>query len=304
MDNRRIAGLLSEVVGENGVKTNEPMKNHTSFRTGGPADIMVTPGSVEEISGVIRICREEKVPVLVIGNGTNLVVRDKGIRGVVLKIFNNFSSWEVKGEEIEAQAGVLLSRLAKAALESSLSGLEFASGIPGTLGGATVMNAGAYDGQMSDVIVETRYLDADGELRSAEGADHRFGYRSSLFQGMDAIIVSTRLRLKKGVYSDIKELMDQLNSKRREKQPLELPSAGSVFKRPEGHFTGKLVEDCGLKGYKIGGAQVSTKHCGFIVNAGNATSQDIISLVEYIQRNVENKFGVCLEAEIKIVGEE
>ena len=304
MNKESIAVKFKEIVGGRNVLINEPMKNHTSFKVGGPADILVTPDNVQNLSKVLDICRKEKIPFFIMGNGTNLIVRDKGIRGVVIKIFEDFNHYRVEGEVLTAEAGLLLSKLANVALEHELTGLEFASGIPGTLGGAVAMNAGAYGGEMKDVVLRTEFIDKDGNIRVLQGGQHQFGYRSSYIQKESGIVLKTELKLKKGNRLEIKAYMDDLKKRRKEKQPLEMPSAGSVFKRPEGHFAGKLVEDCGMRGYRLGGAQVSEKHCGFIVNAGDASAGDIMGLIGAIQSNVKNKFGVDLHTEVKVVGEE
>ena len=282
---------------------NEPMKNHTSFQIGGCADILVMPEDAETILSIIKMCRAEKVPYFIMGNGTNLLVSDKGIRGVVIKTSNGLNKVTINDNIIEAQSGILLSRLADIALENSLTGLEFASGIPGTLGGAVAMNAGAYGGEMKNVITETRYLDEDNKERLVTGDQHQFGYRNSIFQGSDRFIISSLLKLQPGEKRKIKATMDDFNQRRHDKQPLELPSSGSTFRRPEGYYVGKLIEDCGLKGYRIGGAQVSAKHSGFIVNQNNATAADVLNLIDHIQKTIEDKFGVKLKTEVKFVGE-
>jgi len=298
------ADKFIEVVGRENIKYNEPLKNHTSFKVGGPADIFVMPCGVSQFVEVIKTCKTHQIPFYIIGNGTNLVVRDKGLRGVVIKTGENFKSYSVNEDILEAESGILLSDLSKIAYQSELTGLEFASGIPGTLGGAVVMNAGAYGGEMKDIVIETCYLDSESEIRVLEGRQHLFGYRTSFIQKEGGIVLKTCLKLKKGKKELIKEQMDILSEKREKSQPLEMPSAGSVFKRPEGYFTGPLIEKCGLKGYSIGGAQVSSKHCGFIVNKGDALANDIITLLKYIQDKVKTQFGVLLETEIKIIGEE
>jgi UDP-N-acetylmuramate dehydrogenase len=279
------------------------MSQHTSFKIGGPADILVTPEGLDHISKIINIVRREGIPFIVIGNGSNLVVRDKGIRGIVIKTFKHMSKCYVLGEKVIAQAGALMSKVASLAYENELTGLEFAAGIPGTIGGAVTMNAGAYGPEMKDVVFETTYLDLNGSIKVLVGEQHKFAYRSSAIQQEGGIVLETVLKLKKGNMQDIKQLMEQLSCKRREAQPLEMPSAGSVFRRPQGHFTGKLIEDSGLKGYSIGGAQVSTKHCGFIVNTGAATAEDIVSLIKHIQVTVKANYGVDLITEVKIIGE-
>jgi len=294
---------LCEIAGKDNVRTDEMMSWHTSFKIGGPADVFVTPPDAESTKNILKFCNSEHIPVLVMGNGTNLIVRDKGIRGVVVKLRENMSGYELTEDGIAAQAGILLSRLSRVALENGMTGLEFAEGIPGTLGGAVAMNAGAYDGDMSMVVERSEYLKPDGTITTLSAGEHRFGKRSSFIQADGGVVLKTWIKLKKGDREEIRRKMEQLNRMRREKQPLELPSAGSIFKRPEGHFAGKLVQDCGLRGYTIGGASVSTLHCGFIVNNGNATARDVISLIEYIQETVYKKFSVKLETEVRIVGE-
>jgi len=304
LDREKYTKLLENIAGKENVKTDEPMKNHTSFKIGGPADFFVTPCSVYSLCEVIKLCNNEKLPIFIMGNGTNLLVSDKGIRGVVVKIYDNLSDFHVKEDCIEAYGGILLSKLSDIALENGLTGFEFASGIPGTLGGAVAMNAGAYGGEMKDVVVETEYIDKEGNIKIVRGEEHQFGYRTSFIQKQSGIAVKSLIKLKKGDKSSIKALIDDLTARRRDKQPLEMPSAGSVFKRPEGYFAGKLIEDCGLRGYSIGDAQVSEKHCGFIVNKGNATAKDILDLIRYIQKTVKDKFSVDLQTEVRIVGEQ
>lgn len=304
MDIKHITQLLIEAVDADNVKNYVPMANHTSFKIGGPADILVTPKTAQQIAKIIQISKTEKVPIFIMGNGSNLVVREKGIRGITVKLFDNFDEYEVKESIIKAQAGILLSKLSQVAYQNGLTGLEFASGIPGTLGGAIAMNAGAYGGEMKDVVIKTQYIDKGGNIKSIEGDMHCFGYRTSFIQKEEGIVLSSELKLKAGDKNQIKALMDDLCKRRNEKQPLKMPSAGSVFKRPEGYFAGKLVEDCGLRGYRVGGAEVSDMHCGFIVNKGNAVAGDVITLIELIKSTVKNKFGVELQTEVKIVGEE
>ncbi|MEN8904408.1 MAG: UDP-N-acetylmuramate dehydrogenase [Clostridiales bacterium] len=294
---------FEKIVGKENILMNEPMKKHTSFKIGGPVDIMLFPKEARHVSEIINICNKEDIPFMTMGNGTNLVVSDKGIRGVVIKLFKNIANYEVNENEISASSGILLSTLSKIAYRNSLSGLEFASGIPGTLGGAVAMNAGAYGGEMKNVVVETQYVKRNGEIKEVSGDEHEFGYRTSIIQKEKAIVVSTKIRLNSKNKENIKEVMDKLDFKRKDKQPLEMPSAGSVFKRPEGYFAGKLIQDSGLRGYKIGGAQVSEKHCGFIVNTGLATAKDVMELIEYIQKTVKSKFNVNLETEVRLIGE-
>lgn len=279
---------------------NEPLKNHTSFKIGGPADEFCEVTSAEEVEKLIKYAKEKNIPYTIIGNGSNLLVGDKGIRGLVIKLAKGFDDAEVLGTKIIAKAGILLSKLAKVALSHSLSGLEFASGIPGTLGGAIYMNAGAYDGEMKDVVKSVTYLE-NGEIKRTTDLD--FGYRKSRFSGTDCIILSAELELTSAKADDISAKMEDFKERRCSKQPLSMPSAGSTFKRPEGYFAGKLIEESGLKGFTIGGAMVSEKHSGFVVNSGDATARDVLDLIEHIQKTVYEKFGVMLETEVKMLGE-
>lgn len=285
------------------VKKDEPMKKHTSFKIGGPADILVIPQNIQQLIQVLKITKQNGIIPYVIGNGTNILVTDKGIRGIIIKIANNMNKVEYKGTLITAESGALLSALSKAAMERSLTGLEFAGGIPGTLGGAVCMNAGAYGGEMKDVVDSVEVLDYEGNSKTITKEEIQFGYRTSIFQKHNLIIYKVNLLLKQGNYSEIKQRMDELSKKRKEKQPLWEPNAGSTFKRPVGSYAGYLIEKAGLKGYRIGGAQVSEIHAGFIVNKGNATAKDILMLIKHIQDTVYNKFGVKLVPEIKILGE-
>ena len=294
---------LIDTVGERNIKFDEPMKNHTSFKVGGPADVLAVPENAFQLIEIFRLCCAKGVPVFVIGNGTNIVVRDKGIRGVILKTAN-LNKFSVNGDILEAEAGMPLSKISDIAFEYGLSGMEFASGIPGTLGGAVAMNAGAYGSEMQDVVIKTEYMSGSLEIKTAEGERHRFGYRKSFIQEESGIVLKSALKLVKRDRGEIKAMTDDLNARRKHAQPLEYPSAGSVFKRPEGYYTGKLIEECGLKGFSIGGAQISVKHCGFIVNTGGAAAKDITDLIAYVQEAVKARFGVSLQTEIKIVGEE
>lgn len=296
----KIYELLCSITDDKSVFCDEPMSNHTSFRIGGSADFLVLPKSREEVVHLVSALKDNGIRYIVMGNGSNLLVDDDGIRGVVIKIARNMSDVTVQGNVLTADSGVLLSRLSNIALDNSLTGIEFASGIPGTLGGAVMMNAGAYGGEMKDVVTETTYLTSDGEIKTIRGEEHGFGYRTSIFTSGDVILSST-LVLEKGDKKEIRNKIAELNSRRREKQPLEFPSAGSAFKRPEGYFAGKLIEDAGLKGYKIGGASVSEKHSGFIVSDGTATCRDVLSLIEHIKSEVYSKFSVELESEIRYI---
>ncbi|MBR5152715.1 MAG: UDP-N-acetylmuramate dehydrogenase [Clostridia bacterium] len=297
-----IAGL-TEIVGADRILKQEPMSRHTTFRIGGPADWMILPQNESQIQAVIHLLKENKYPYLVLGNGSNILVGDKGIRGAVIQLGNEFADCRTEGDALIAQAGIKLSRLANVALQNGLSGLEFAAGIPGTLGGAIYMNAGAYGGEMADVIASVTYLNPEGEICTVNGATCGFGYRTSIFAKNDYVILSCKLQLKNGDSDAIRAVMDDLQERRTSKQPLHLPSAGSTFKRPEGYFAGKLIQDAGLMGFRVGGASVSEKHAGFVVNDKGATANDVRTLVEAIQRKVKAEFGVTLEPEVKFIGE-
>lgn len=288
---------LKSITNEENIFVNEPMKKHTTFKTGGNADFLVTPSSKEEIQKLFAL----DVPKIVIGNGSNLLVRDGGIRGLVIKLSKN-DNYKVCDNVIEADAGIYVAKLSQIALKHNLKGLEFACGIPGTLGGAVYMNASAYGGEMANVVFETDFLKDNGEIIKV--TDHKFSYRKSVFQNMNGIILSSKLKLEIGNQEEIKSKMEDYKNSRNTKQPVNFPSAGSTFKRPDGYFAGKLIEDAGLKGYRIGGAEVSTLHAGFVINANNATSKDILNLISYIQDVVNKKFGVELETEVKIIGED
>lgn len=303
MDKYKLQELFTEFMPQDSVRIDELMKKHTSFKIGGPADLLLLPRGEEDLVKILKIIKDHDAPFFVMGNGSNLLVKDKGLRQVVIKIADNYKKIKIEGTTIVAQAGILLSTLAKKALAADLGGLEFASGIPGTLGGAVAMNAGAYGGEMKDVVKGCRVLDQEGNLLYLPKDQLELGYRTSIIQKNHYIALSVELDLYQGHYEEIKERMDQLTIQRTTKQPLHLPSAGSVFKRPPGYFAGKLVEDCGLKGTQIGGAQVSTLHSGFIVNVGNATAADVLALIELIQKEVKSRFDVTLETEVKIIGE-
>lgn len=293
---------LAGITGEKNVMLNEPMKNHTSFRTGGEADIFVSPDSIKSLKDVIKLFRENDIPFYIFGNGSNMLVSDRGIEGAVIHIGNGFSSIEVKENKITSGAGTILSAVSNAALENSLTGFEFASGIPGSFGGAVFMNAGAYGSEIKNVIKSVLVLNENLELEELSKDRLELGYRSSIFQKNNYIILGGTIELETGNKDNILSEMNELNAKRREKQPLNFASAGSTFKRPEGYFAGKLIEDSGLKGKTIGGAQVSEKHAGFIVNTGTATTDDIINLMDFCKKTVYEKFGVMIEPEVRITG--
>ena len=294
---------LQKLLGETKVLKEEPMASHTTFRIGGPADYFVLPENAEELQGVLKLCAKEQVPYFILGNGSNLLVGDKGFRGVVIQLYKNFDGIEILGTTIKARAGAMLIRVAKEAAGAGLTGLEFASGIPGTIGGAMVMNAGAYGGEMKDVVTSVLVLTKEGEIRTLTKEEMNFRYRGSVIEDEGYIVLETVMELQKGDPLVIKSRMEELLLQRRTKQPVEYPSAGSTFKRPEGYFAGKLIMDAGLRGYQVGGAKVSEKHCGFVINAGGATAADVMQLMKDVSEKVEKKFGVRLEPEVKRIGQ-
>lgn len=285
------------------IRVNAPMSEHTSFKIGGPADIIVTPASIEEIHHAYQALKSEGVGVTLMGNGSNMLVSDLGIRGAVIKIADNFNAIERVGDVLVVQAGALLSTLANYALSESLTGFEFASGIPGTVGGAVYMNAGAYGGEMKDVVVAVTILNRDGHILRIERDQLDFGYRTSSIKTHQQTVLTVEIGLRSGDKSEIQATMDDLNLKRTTKQPLKWPSAGSTFKRPPGYFAGQLIEDAGLRGLRYGGAQVSELHCGFIINAGQATCEDVLTLIKTVQKCVLDNSGIPLETEVLMVGE-
>ena len=287
--NQELGKKLLSILKEEQVKKDEPMKSHTTFRVGGPADYFVTPQTAEEVAKVIEACTQEKVPYYIVGNGSNLLVSDKGYEGVIIQIYKQMNQVKVEGAQIHAQAGALLSMIAKRALDAELTGFEFAAGIPGTLGGACVMNAGAYGGEMKDVLKSVTVLTDKGEVKTLA----KKGY----------IVLEAVLELQKGEKEKIQAVMDDLKERRVTKQPLEYPSAGSTFKRPEGYFAGKLIQDAGLRGFQVGGAQVSEKHCGFVINKDQATASDVMNLMNQVSDKVYEEFGVRLQPEVKRLGE-
>ncbi len=280
----------------------EPMSKHTSFQIGGPADVLVVPKNEDELQQIIQLCERQAIPVLIMGKGSNMLVSDIGIRGVVVKLGRGFNKVYLHQEYIFVQSGVTLRSLSQTLLQHSLAGFEFAAGIPGTLGGALAMNAGAYGGEMKDILVSCRVMNHEGLVKELSREELELGYRSSRVQKTKEIILSAKLQFKKGSYKQIKFIMDDYWQRRITKQPYYMPSGGSVFKRPEGYFAGKLIEDCQLKGASIGGAMVSELHAGFIVNTGNATAEDVVRLMELIQKKVKERFNVDLEAELRVVG--
>lgn len=294
---------LVEAVGADNVFENELLSKHTTFRIGGPVRYFLTPDSTGDIKKVVSICKEQNIEFYVIGNGSNLLVSDKGYDGIVIKIGENLRDINCEGNKIYATAGATLAGIAQVALHNSLTGFEFAAGIPGTLGGALVMNAGAYGGEMKQVVESAELLDNEGNLVVLSNEELELGYRTSVITKKGYFVLSAIIKLD---YAEDREAirvrMSELAAQRREKQPLEYPSAGSTFKRPEGYFAGKLIMDAGLKGYTIGGAAVSEKHCGFVINKGGATADDVIKLIEHVRATVFDKFGVELEPEVKLLG--
>lgn len=303
--NVRIAKELEKVTGRANVFLNEDMGPHTTFRAGGRADIFVTPSDIKEATDIVRLLLTENIPYTIMGNGSNLLVSGKGYRGCIVKLGQGMDHIDVSGTRIGAGAGAPLSKVARAAYEEGLTGLEFASGIPGSLGGALVMNAGAYGGEMKDVVKTVKVFDAVSMSEVTLSADEMgFGYRTSIIKHQPYIVLEAELELVHGNREAIRSRMDELAEARRTKQPLEYPSAGSTFKRPEGYYAGKLIEDAGLKGCCVGGAQVSEKHCGFVINKGGASADDIIELIRTVRRRVYGQFNVLLEPEVIILGEE
>ena len=300
---KEIENKLIDCIGIENVKLEEPMEKHTTFRIGGPADYFLCPQTAEELKAVIHVCKETGTPYFILGNGSNLLVSDKGYRGAVIQIWKNMSEVSVEDEtKIRAQAGAQLSKIASCALEQSLEGFEFAAGIPGTLGGAVVMNAGAYGGEMKDVLKEVTVMTGNGEILTLPAEKLEMGYRTSVVKTNGYLVLGAVIELEKGDQEAIKTRMKELTEQRVGKQPLEFPSAGSTFKRPEGYFAGKLIMDAGLRGYQTGGAQVAEKHCGFVINKDNATAADVCRLMKDVQDKVKEQFGVTLEPEVKFLG--
>ena len=295
---------IENIVDKAFVRENEPMSEHTSFKAGGRADLFAEPQNTDQLRDLMQLLNEESIQYMVLGNGSNVLVRDGGYRGVIVRLGEAFNYIKREGNSLICGSGTLMSAAARFAASEGLSGLEFASGIPGSIGGAVFMNAGAYDGEISHVIESADVINEDGKVVTLTKDELDFGYRSSLVMKKGYVVLSATFALKKGTVKTIKELIDDLTNKRESKQPLEYPSAGSTFKRPTGYFAGKLIQDAGLKGYSIGGAAVSEKHSGFVINKGNATAKDITDLIKYIQDEVKRQFGVDLHPEVRIIGEE
>ena len=292
--------LIEEGIEKENILLDEPMSLHTSFKVGGKADLFIKAYSVEEIKSVLKVSNKNNIPLFILGNGTNLLVKDEGFRGIVLQI--KLEEIRIEGTVAKVQAGVKNAVLSKKLTDVSLTGFEFASGIPGTIGGAIKMNAGAYGNEMKDIVLEVTYMDYEGEVHTISNQECDFSYRYSRFFEEEGIILEAKIQFEKGNKTDIESKVSELLKQRKEKQPLEYPNAGSTFKRGENYITAKLIDECGLKGYNIGGAQVSEKHAGFVVNKGNATSTDILKLIEYIQKTVKEKTGEDIKLEVEVIG--
>ncbi|ABG86626.1 UDP-N-acetylmuramate dehydrogenase [Clostridium perfringens] len=293
--------LLGEFYNEEDITVDSPMSEHIYFRVGGPADILVTPVNEEQVVNTLKLCREYNVPYFILGNGSNILVKDGGISGVVIK-FNKLNKITTEGNCVTAQSGALLKDVSKAALENNLRGFEFACGIPGSIGGAVFMNAGAYDGEMAHVIKSARVIDENCNIKNLTKEELELGYRSSIVMKKGYVVIEATIELESGEYASIKDKIDDLTNRRESKQPLEYPSAGSTFKRPEGYFAGKLIQDSGLKGFSIGGAAVSEKHSGFVINKGGATAKDVLDVIAHVQKTVKENFDVELHTEVRIIG--
>lgn len=293
---------LQAIVGADGVKENENMANHTTFKCGGDASLYVTPNSIDELVKVLEVLRSENYPYMVIGNGSNLLVKDSGYDGAIVEVDKKISEIDVRGEEIIVEAGAKLSKVAIIAMENDLAGFEFAHGIPGNMGGAVVMNAGAYGGEMKDVLKWVKVVDQNGEVKTLENDELELGYRTSRVMKEKMIVLEACIKLELGIMGEVADVMALLMSKRKASQPLEYPSAGSTFKRPEGYYAGKLVQDAGMKGYRVGDAMVSDKHSGFVINCGNATATEVIQVIKDVQAKVKEEFDVDLEPEVRIIG--
>ena len=299
----RYIDSFKKIYNDSEIKIDENMSNHIHFKVGGPVDILLIPSKVNQVVETLKICKNENIPYFIIGNGSNLLVKDGGIRGVVIKL-SNLLSIEVKDNTIKASSGTLLEDVSKKAVENSLTGFEFACGIPGSIGGAVFMNAGAYDGEIKNVIKEAEVLDRDGNIMVLSKKELELGYRTSKVMKDNLLVLSATFELTKGDKEKIQERVNELTEKRESKQPLEYPSAGSTFKRPEGYFAGKLIQDAGLKGASVGGAAVSEKHSGFVINKDGATAEDVLNLIAHVQNEVKKQFGVELHTEVRIIGED
>ncbi len=298
-----IYNQLINIIDSSRVRQDEPMHKHTTFRVGGNADYFVMPHTWQEIQKVIVLCHKKNIPYYILGNGSNLLVSDNGYRGVIIQIYKEMNAIEIFENKMRVEAGALLSKVGSTALEAGLTGFEFAAGIPGTVGGAVVMNAGAYGGEMKDILLNVTVLTTEGKVQNLQKDELQLGYRTSLIQDKNYIVLDAEFGLEYGEKEAIRSKMDELKKQRITKQPLEYPSAGSTFKRPEGYFAGKLIQDAGLRGFQVGGAQVSEKHCGFVINKDNATAADIVELMNKVAEKVHEDFGVQLVPEVKRLGE-
>lgn len=298
-----ILSSIKNCIDEGCILRDEPLKNHTTFKTGGPAEIFVSVKSRAELSRLLKLFKQENIPFFLLGNGSNLLVSDRGLSIPVIRLEGEFRRISTEGSSVFAGAGALLSKVCTAARDSGLTGMEFAYGIPGTIGGAMVMNAGAYDGEMKDIVRSVELMDEDGNIFSLSCSEMEFGYRTSILKHKKLVVLGAEFELSFGKTEEIASKMDDIMERRRSKQPLEFPSAGSTFKRPEGYFAGKLIMDAGLAGARVGGASVSTKHCGFVINDGQGTSRDICELMKMVSDRVEASFGVKLEPEVIFVGD-
>ena len=303
MSRKEAAEQLQRLV-QGSVLVDEPMSCHTSFHIGGPADVLVVPATVEDVAAVLSFTEENDLPLTVLGNGSNVLVRDGGIRGVVLKLGNALKECRQEGNRLHFGSGVPLSKASRLAYEAGLTGMEFAVGIPGSIGGAVYMNAGAYDGEMKDVVTHVKVMTLDGEIRDLSAKEMDFSYRHSILQTSGDIVLELTVEMEQGDPEKIRAKMDDFSHRRSSKQPLEMPSAGSTFKRPAGHFVGPMIEESGLKGYRVGGAEVSVKHAGFVVNAGGATAHDVLQLIDEIRKIIRERYGVELQPEVMVLGEE
>lgn len=291
---------MQSVLNDIECRKDEPMKKHTTFRIGGPARFFYVPKNIDELKLIIEHCKGEKLKYMIIGNGSNMLFMDEGFDGAIICVGSGMSNISVDNTNIYVEAGALLSKVASGARDAGLTGMEFAAGIPGTIGGAIVMNAGAYGGEMKDIVSFVDILEADGVVRRYSNEEMQFGYRRSIVD-TDKVVVGVELKLVSGNVDDINARMYELKTARVSKQPLEYPSAGSTFKRPEGYFAGKLIDDCGLRGYRVGGAMVSEKHCGFVINYDNATANDVLKLMDDVRNKVYEEYNVLLEPEVRIV---
>ncbi|MBO5588849.1 MAG: UDP-N-acetylmuramate dehydrogenase [Anaerovibrio sp.] len=302
--NQEFVDGIKKILPEEQFYINEPMSKHTTFNIGGPADYLIFPGSMDQLQAVVKLMNQCDIPFTILGNGSNVLVLDKGIRGAVIKFHAPMSYKRCEGNKIIAGAGAYLKHISQYAAENGLTGMEFACGIPGSLGGAVFMNAGAYDGEMKNVVKEVKTVTATGKILTYGPDEFNFGYRHSVFQANGQAIAEITLELQSGNKEDIQAKMDDYTARRESKQPLEMPSAGSTFKRPEGYYAGTLIDSTGLKGLQVGGAQISTKHAGFVVNSGHATAQDVLDLIKEVQDRVYKEKGVKLYPEVRIIGEQ